>query len=393
MDKTAIRDSVRRHFEAIISIGERPVGSRAAMRAEDYAESTLRAAGFETRRDGYDCPDWSPASIRLRSEGRDIAGALANPFSPPAQASGLAAPVSSLDELAALDMEGSIPVLGPELCPSPIMPKSFSVYNPDEHRCLVSIIEEKRPAALVAVSAFDEGIWPIFADHGLALSSATVPRSALSSMKAGSRLEFKLESRTRPSRASTVSGVSRGREPEAARILLCAHLDTKHYTIGALDNGGGVALLLAAAEVIGDRPHRADVEIVFFMGEERDAAGEFAWLEARGGGVADIGLAINCDGAGGSGGPTALSLFNFADKAKAELFSLAAGIGSFEPAEPWYEGDHYLFWPSGIPTIAASSHDPHRYDRLIHTPRDLPGLVDEALLAELAEFCAELAQA
>lgn len=130
--------------------------------------------------------------------------------------------------------------------------------------------------------------------------------------------------------------------------------------------------------------------MVLFTGEECKALEEKAWLEARGGSVPDLDLAINCDGIGGAPGPTALSFFNFSDEAKASVMAAARSLGDSSEAEPWYESDHYLFWPSGIPAIAATSADPHRFDRLIHGPYDRAALVDIELLAQTAELCANL---
>lgn len=431
MDVSTARSLVKRHFEAIMRIGERPVGSRGAARAEAYVESILRGAGFEVSRAEYPCPDWLFGSCSLTSGGAPLQ-ATANPFSPSVRASGEALYAASLEELAALAearggraLEGRILVLGPALCASPIMPKAFDFYNPEEHRALVALLEAGRPAAVVAVSPHAEGIWPIFADPDLALSSVTIPFGAAGLAAEGARLELEIEASTRPSRSATISGLLR-RGPEGAkRRLLCAHLDTKHYTPGAIDNGGCVAVLLAAAELVASRegPARAaldgnsDLEVVFFMGEECKAYGEKAWLAARGGTVADISFAMNCDGAGGTSGAegaggisradgaggtlgaegagdagaTALSFFNFPEEAKAAVMSAAGSIGSFREAGPWYESDHYLFWPAGIPTIAATSADPHRFDRIIHTPADRPELVDLDLLAQLAELAAYLA--
>jgi aminopeptidase YwaD len=403
MDTSIARSKVERHFEAIMRIGERPVGSRAGARAEAYVESVLRGAGYEVSRAEYPCPDWELERCALRSGGSDLA-ATANPFSPSVRAAGDAVYASGLDELRAAPIEGRILVLGPALCGFPIMPKAFDFYNPDEHRALVALLEAGKPAAVVAVSPHAEGIWPIFADPDLALPSVTVPAGAADLVASGSQLELEIAATTRPSRGATVSGVLR-RGPEGARRrLLCAHLDTKHYAPGALDNGGCVAALLAAAELAASLggPERAardgssDLEIVFFMGEECNAYGEKAWLAARGGTVSDISFAMNCDGAGGTGcaggpGSTALSFFNFPDEAKDSVMAAADKIGRFSEMPPWYESDHCLFWPTGIPTIAATSADPHRFDRLIHTSADLPALVDLDRLAQLTELAVYLA--
>ncbi|HOX33814.1 MAG TPA: M28 family peptidase [Spirochaetales bacterium] len=399
MERDAAMGAVGRHFEALMEIGERPVGSAAGARAEAYVEAALAVAGFETARAEYPCVDWRPGSCRLGSGGEELP-ASANPYSPPVRASGPALPVSSLEELEDAEIEGAMLVLGPELCGFPIMPKLFEYYNPEEHRRLVSLIEAGKPAAVLAVSPHARGVWNVFNDPDLGVASATVPSTAAPRLARGSRLELEIEAEARPSRAATVSGLLR-RGPGVAsggrgRRLFCAHLDTKHYSPGALDNGASVAALLAAAELAASAAARggggAELEFVFYMGEECMAGGEKAWLAARGGAVGDIELAMNCDGAGGRPGPTSLCFFNFGEEEKAAVLGKARSVGGFDEMERWYESDHYLFWPAGIPTIAATSADPHRFDRLIHGPADLPGLVELGLVAELALLVAELAR-
>jgi len=396
VDDRRVLESVERHFAAIAAIGERPVGSEGGAKAEAYVESALRATGFETARAEYPCVDWRLGRCVFRSGGEPLA-AIADPYSPPARAVGPALPVSSLEELESAEIGGAMLVLGPELCGFPIMPKAFDYYNPEEHRRLVARLEAGRPAAVLALSPHAEGIWPIFNDADLDVASATLPSTAAPFLRRGARLELEIEAVSRPSRAATVSGLLPRPGSGGKRRLFCAHLDTKHYSPGALDNGGSVAALLAAAELVsgaGAPPGRdgtADVEIVFFMGEECTAGGEKAWLAARGGTLRDIEFAMNCDGAGGRPGPTSLCFFNFADEDKARLLAAAGRLGSFDEIEPWYESDHYLFWTVGIPTVAATSSEPHRFDRLIHGPGDLPGLVDAGLLAELARLSAALA--
>jgi aminopeptidase YwaD len=396
------KEIVKGHFGAICEIGERPVGSEGGKRAEAYVESRLRGLGYECRRSPFACRDWRLLSCYLASGAARIEGAIADPYSPSVSAAGRAIRVSSLGELesrvAAREVAGALLVLGPELCGSQIMPKAFDFYNPEEHRRLVALLESGRPAAVVAISPHDEGVWPVFADPDLGIPSVTLPASAAGLAAEGSELGLSLAAESRPSSGATVSGLARFAPEGSRRRLLCAHLDTKHYAPGALDNGAGVAAVLAAAELAARRGAReraarsraADLELAFFMGEECNAYGEKAWLAARGGGVSDISLAINCDGAGGGPDPTELSFFNFPDEAKAAVMREAGSLGDFAEAAPWYESDHYLFWPAGIPTIAVTSGRPHRFDRLIHGPADRPGLVDLGILADIAELLSYL---
>lgn len=80
-------------------------------------------------------------------------------------------------------------------------------------------------------------------------------------------------------RIGTNRNVCSGRAAEA-RVLIGAHFDSVHDTPGADDNASAVAVLLAAARVLGPRK---DVMYVAFNGEECDLAGSREFVKATAG--------------------------------------------------------------------------------------------------------------
>lgn len=82
----------------------------------------------------------------------------------------------------------------------------------------------------------------------------------------------------------TVTGINviaakPGTDPTAGEILLGAHYDTVEGTPGADDNGSGVAVLLEAARLFGDRSFPRSLKLVFFDLEEEGLLGSQAFVE------------------------------------------------------------------------------------------------------------------
>ena len=45
-----------------------------------------------------------------------------------------------------------------ELCSEPLMPKNFEFYNPDEHKEIIALLEEKNPVAIIIVNPYAEHV-------------------------------------------------------------------------------------------------------------------------------------------------------------------------------------------------------------------------------------------
>ena len=94
-------------------------------------------------------------------------------------------------------------------------------------------------------------------------------------------------------------------------MVVCAHIDAKQGTPGALDNATGVVVLLLLAELLQDYSGKLGLEIVALNGEDYySAPGEILFLRENAGKFGEIVLAINMDGAGYNQGNTAYSLYD-----------------------------------------------------------------------------------
>jgi aminopeptidase YwaD len=188
-------------------------------------------------------------------------------------------------------------------------------------------------------------------------------------------------------RPATGCNVVARKGPEAGRrVVLFAHIDAKAGTPGAIDNAGGVAVLLLLAELLAGYAGGLGVELVALNGEDYySSPGEQDYLRRNAGRFDEIGLGINIDGAGYREGATAYSLYDCPPelgRAVAQAFGAHPGLAE---GEAWYQGDHGLFLLNGRPALAITSERAAELmSRIVHTPADRPEIVDGERLAEVA---------
>lgn len=81
-----------------------------------------------------------------------------------------------------------------------------------------------------------------------------------------SRLRFQAAYRTTKASCRNIVGYLRGRNPSAGSVMVCAHYDTVPGSPGATDDGGGVAMTLTLAEILGaaaKKGHRPERDVIF----------------------------------------------------------------------------------------------------------------------------------
>lgn len=79
----------------------------------------------------------------------------ASPFSEPCDVSGTLAFAASFEELNGMECQNQILILGGDLASSPLMPKNYPFSYPDEQRDLLTLLEKKQPAAIIAATGQD----------------------------------------------------------------------------------------------------------------------------------------------------------------------------------------------------------------------------------------------
>ncbi|MEN1761527.1 M28 family peptidase [Anoxynatronum sibiricum] len=394
------------HLEKLVTeMGHRSVGSAANQKAVAYAAHLLGDFGWEVALDAFDCMDWEAAPVHLQV-GNQHFPAHASPYSPPCDVRAPLVTADSMAQLQAADLEHRILYMSGELAKEQLMPKNFVFYQPEEHQRLIGLLEEKKPAAIICATGPGEGLskglnpYPVFEDGDFHIPSVYMKeddgKRLLHLLKQQPEEAVALchQSRRMPAMGHNPVARKKGtsQETDRKRIIICAHIDAKNTTPGALDNATGVAVLLALAEALQEYKGHDDLEIIPFNGEDYYAvSGQMNYLQQNSGKFDDIRLLINIDGAGHVDANTALSFYNLSEEGIGKLLTTAGGFSSLEQGEAWYEGDHSIFLQQGVPCMTATSSNLRDGVMAIsHTSHDTLDQVNLSLLEDLTRFLCEV---
>ncbi len=371
---------VRDHLAMLCTeIGERPTGSAGSRRAEEYIRGELEALGYAVERQEFEIRNWTVEETICRC-GEERVPVVANPYSPGCSVTAPAVWVGSMNDLEQANLAGKIVIAHGGLTAEPLMPRNFRFYQHEPHQEIARVLEEKTPAALITVSPRSDYPVPVIIDGDFLLPSCTVTSPAGDRLRSHPDDPVTLVIKTRTDRTGAANVI--GRRGSGKRVVLSAHLDTKHYTAGALDNASGVAALLLLARRFAERPPAIGLEFVFFNGEECYAVpGEGTYLDAGYADPAKVALAINIDGIGLLDHRSGISYYASPDTMIATAELAREPYADLERAEPWPQGDHMIFLMQGIPSMAISAHaEMSVIERVIHTPADTLAGLDEALI-------------
>jgi aminopeptidase YwaD len=398
MVHSTLQDIARTHLhELCVRIPTRPTGSPGNRQATRYFRSVMDSLGFRTATQPFDCMDMRQGEIHLSAGGQAF-HAFISPYSPGCNLKTILAQACTLEELGKADARGSILLLRGDLTREQLMPKNFVFYNPEEHQRIYRLLEEKQPAAIIAATGRNPQLagalypFPLIEDGDFDIPSAfmTEVEGEKLADHVGQMIELRVDAERIPSTAENVIAVkNRG---EAPRVLVCAHIDAKAGTPGALDNAAGTITLLLLAELLKDEQLGVGVELVAINGEDHySVGGEMAYLAANQGKFGNIKLAINMDGLGYRGHATGISFYDCPWYLEQKTRVVLARHTGIEEMIPWPQSDHMIFVANQVPALALTTTAFEELEAAIaHTDKDRPELVDIALLAETAEFLRDL---
>ena len=382
-------------------IGPRPAASAAMHRAADWAVAHLTALGFENvHREAINMPAWTrgqeTAEVTAPFPQRLVITALGGSVAtPPGGIEAEIALFHSYDDLLAAapgSLTGKIAVVTQ---PMPI--GGYGAYyrirglGPAEAAkrgavayLLRSLATDVRRSPHTGTMLYN----PEFSG-GVQRPAAQIPAAALSAVDAEQldrmalrgrpiRLHLTLTPTVTPGQISeTVVGELRGRERPDEVVLIGGHLDSWDLGTGAIDDGAGVAITVAAAKLIAELPvrPRRTIRVVLFGAEEVGqsniayAAAHPAAEQAR------IVIAGECDeGAGHIGAitlPAGVATIPFG----LTLARTLAPVGSYVDAKPTTDGGGDLESLIGVPFVSLQQDGTHYFD-YHHTPDDTLDKVD-----------------
>ncbi len=302
-------------------VGPRSAGSSGDRAAVAWALTKLRDLGFQNvRAESVEVPHWErgelTAEILEPFPQKLVAVALGGSIGTPAE--GITAPVVAvrdLDELAKLKpakVRGHIVYINGRM----ERERDGSGYGPAVRKRGAGAVEAAKLGA-VAVVIRSVGTDNNRIAHTGAMRYVDgvkrIPAIALSNPDAdlldrelatGRDVVFRLHSTSRylPNEMSAnVIGEIRGREKPDEIVLLGAHLDSWDVGTGAHDDAAGVAIVTAAARLIGDlrRPPQRTIRVVLYANEEFGLSGGRTYVTAHEDEIDNHVLAMEADfGAG-----------------------------------------------------------------------------------------------
>ena len=272
------------------------------------------------------------------------------------------------------------------------MPKNFPFYNPDSHRRIIQLLEDKAPLAIIAATSRDLSMvgaqypFPLFEDGDFDIPSVYMTDTEGATLAALADREVMLDSRAERMPATGCNVIARKGAGQTRRAVLFAHIDSRMGTPGANDNAGGVVVLLILAELLADYAGSLGVELVAMNGEDYCSnPGEQQYLSLNAGMFDEIVLGINLDDVAYHRGKIAYSLHDCPSEHGDLIRNVFSARTGLIEGEPWYQGDHGLFLANQVPALAITSELlSELMAQITHTTRDTPEIVDPTKLVTAA---------
>jgi len=383
-------------FGGFFEFGERPLGSEANRQASAYLAAEAQRMGYEVERLPFKCMRWDGRASFIERDDVRIT-VRPSPFSPGFDQWCEAVMVDSTQQLKRTRCDGKLVFLRGTIAKEPLMPRDFPFYFPDAHREIYALLDERKPAAIMAITGKHpaSGLepFPLIEDANFKIPSGYLDQASMDQIMSGkSKIRLMLDSRVFPETGEQVVATKKAVGESRGKIALFAHMDTAYGTPGALDNAAGVAVLLAAMEKLKNYAGPYDLEFIPFNGEDSSMVkGQLAYLEQHRKEMGDIRLGINLDAVGAKGSQAAVSTYNLDAERQAWLDEMMSGFERIERGPEWVEGDHSIFVFQGVPCLAVTSSNLREGVMAVsHTPADTLDGVERELLVETADFIAEL---
>jgi len=268
----------------------------------------------------------------------------------------------------------------------PLSPKKWFLASKRELR-MIELLEKKAPAAIITIQSNLGSLERLTEDNDLLIPSAVVPYQAGRQLQNAKGIVH-LHIDTVSAVGSGKNIIARNFEKNAQRIVLCAHYDTKQDTPGAVDNAGGVAILLCLAEILSRNLDNVNLEFVAFGSEEYLPIGDDFYIEKGEDGLFEKMIAaINFDGAGRRLGANSIVMFQQSPNFQQCVEKIVSNYPGMVWVDPWPQSNHSTFAWRGVPSVAFTSQGG---PFLHHLQADTIEWVDEKQLAEVVQVTSEM---
>ncbi len=256
-----------------VKIGDRSVGSSGNISATEYFKNKVSHFGWEIEEDELNVIDWEEGAA-VMAAGNEQFAVKGSPYSAGCSVNAELAVVSNIDELERFEITGRAVLLCGDLAREQLMPKNFVFYNPEHHRKIISLLEEKNPAVIICATGRNSALaggaypFPLIEDGDFDIPSVFMTDVEGERLAALNNSEVTVNSTSRRIAARAYNITAKKSGIAAKRIILSAHIDAKKGTPGAIDNGTGVTVLMLLAELLKDYAGKYTIELAPFNGED-----------------------------------------------------------------------------------------------------------------------------
>ncbi len=189
----------------------RRTGSPGNHEATDFFASLVKKWDYAVDTTPFPCLDYESGKISLVCQGQAYEVHVSQ-FSPGCNVTSELITVSTVEELESCRCRDKILLMHGVLCAEQLMPKNFVFYNPDHHKRIYALLEEKQPAAIITATVKNPELvgalypFPLFEDGDFNIPSVfcsdVVGREILA--KASGEFQLVIEAKRIPSTAWNV---------------------------------------------------------------------------------------------------------------------------------------------------------------------------------------------
>jgi hypothetical protein len=383
-------------------VGPRPAGSLAAQRARDWGVAKLKALGFKNVHvEPFAKPSWhrdaeSAEVLAPYPQHLAILGLGESVPTPPGGIEGEIVVLHSIGELAAAApdaFKGKIVVVDQPM----VRTEDGSGYGAAV-RARGGASEAARHGAIAYLTrsiSTGSGRAPHTGDMSYAPDAPKIPAAALGvpdadllahmAARGPARIRLMLQSHVEPDTMGyTVVGEIPGSTQPNQVIVIGGHLDSWDPGTGAIDDGAGVAITVAAAHLIGTLPHHParTIRVVMWGSEETGGSGK-AYFDMHKDELAGIVIAGESDLGADRAYDLQLPAGALDDaqlKPLADILAPIRVIASPKPAQ-FAGSDVGPMEKAGVPVLEINQ-DASRYFDYHHSADDTLAVVDPAQLAQ-----------
>jgi aminopeptidase YwaD len=258
---------------------ERPLGTKGNNAIINFLCTAFNELNYKIIDLPFECTVWQSGNSFVEQKGNKKI-IFSSPFSQELKGIYPIKYVSSLEELQNIKSCNGILVFTGKLSENAKMPNNFPFYFPEEDKKIYELLDKINPKGIIAITGQDQSSglnpFPLFEDVNLKIPTAYV--SSLENIVKADDVLIEINSKTFKEKSKQVIFRKEGLSKDI--ILLSAHMDTKYFTNGAMDNAAGIYTLYEIAKLIKNRNFNHTIEIVPFNGEEHpEVSGQLAYLE------------------------------------------------------------------------------------------------------------------